>query len=252
MTELGTLDIRHINKRFQVAGDAFAAIDDLSLTVEPGEFLSLLGPSGCGKSTLLRLISGLDSDYGGEILLGSKRISGTSLARGLIFQEHRLFPWLTVEENIALALENSQLSVEEKRASIAGHISLVGLNGFEKAFPRQLSGGMAQRAAIARGLVNRPALLLLDEPFGALDALTRAHMQEELQHIWQAEGITMVLVTHDVDEALYLGDRVVVMAPRPGRIRKTVDVDLPRPRDRTDVAFSRLKAEVLLSLGETG
>ncbi|MEN6541805.1 ABC transporter ATP-binding protein [Parvibaculum sp.] len=250
MTNLGTLDIRNVNKRFQVAGDGFAAIDDLSLTVEPGEFLSLVGPSGCGKSTLLRLISGLDGDYGGEIQLGGTRISGTSLTRGLIFQEHRLFPWLTVEENIALALENSHLSASEKRASIAEHIALVGLNGFEKAYPRQLSGGMAQRAAIARGLVNRPALLLLDEPFGALDALTRAHMQEELQQIWQAEGITMVLVTHDVDEALYLGDRVVVMAPRPGRIAKIVDVDLPRPRDRTDGGFTHLKAEVLEALGE--
>ncbi|MDE1172627.1 MAG: ABC transporter ATP-binding protein [Parvibaculaceae bacterium] len=251
MTELGTLDIRNVKKRFKVAGEAFAAIDDLSLTVEPGEFLSLVGPSGCGKSTLLRLVSGLDGDYGGEILLGGKRVSGTSLRRGLIFQEPRLFPWLNVEGNIALALENATLSAEQKRASIAEHVSLVGLRGFEKAYPRQLSGGMAQRAAIARGLVNRPALLLLDEPFGALDALTRTHMQRELEHIWKTEGITMVLVTHDVDEAIYLGDRVVVMAPRPGRISKIVDVGIGRPRDRASPAFTWLKAEVLEALGET-
>jgi sulfonate transport system ATP-binding protein len=204
-----------------------------------------VGTSGCGKSTLLRLVVGLDEDYKGEILLDGKRVAGTSLDRGIVFQEHRLFPWLTVEQNIRMALLNANLTETEKRRSVREHIALVGLTGFEAAFPHQLSGGMSQRVAIARALVTRPEILLLDEPFGALDALTRAYLQQELHRIWQAEGITMILVTHDVEEAIYLGDRVVVMEPRPGRIRRILPVPLAHPRDRAALAFARVKDDVL-------
>ena len=207
--------------------------------------MSIVGSSGCGKSTLLRLVIGLEGDYQGEILLNGQRIVGTSLNRGIVFQEHRLFPWLTVERNVALGLLNSSLTEGQQRATVREHIELVGLQGFETAYPHQLSGGMSQRVAIARALVNRPDILLLDEPFGALDAMTRAHLQQELHRIWQQEGITMILVTHDVEESVYLGDRVVVMEPRPGRIRRTLPVGLPHPRERTSHAFTAIKDSVL-------
>jgi sulfonate transport system ATP-binding protein len=178
-------------------------------------------------------------------------VTEPSLDRGLVFQEPRLFPWLTVTQNVALGLLNAGLSKAARNRAISEHIALVGLTGFQNAYPHQLSGGMAQRAAIARGLVNRPGVLLLDEPFGALDALTRARLQDELQRIWAAEGITMLLVTHDVEEAVYLGDRVVVMAPGPGRIAATFDVSQPRPRDRTNSALARLRDRVMAALVST-
>ena len=247
MTEAGTLDIRSLHKRYQ----ALPVLDDISLTLRPGEFVSVVGPSGCGKSTLLRLLIGLEADYQGEIRLDGQRIRGTSLDRGIVFQEHRLFPWLTVSQNIGLGLLNAtDRSAQAKRDAVREHIALVGLQGFEDAYPHQLSGGMSQRVAIARALVNRPRVLLLDEPFGALDTLTRTHLQQELQRIWQAEGITAVLVTHDVEEAVYLGDRVVVMQPRPGRIRRILDIPLPRPRDRQSPAFNALKDDVLGEFGK--
>ena len=211
MAHAGTLHIGNLSKRYEVQGEPLPVLDDITLTVDPGEFVSIVGSSGCGKSTLLRLIVGLEDDYQGEVLLDGQRVVGTSLDRGIVFQEHRLFPWLTVEQNIALGLLNATFTDNEKRTSVREHIALVGLEGFETAYPHQLSGGMSQRVAIARALVNRPEVLLLDEPFGALDALTRAHLQQELHRIWQAEGITMILVTHDVEEAIYLGDKVVVM-----------------------------------------
>jgi ABC-type nitrate/sulfonate/bicarbonate transport system ATPase subunit len=249
MAHAGTLHINKLNKQYSVKGEPLKILENISLSIAPGEFVSIVGSSGCGKSTLLRLIIGLEEDYQGEILLDGKRISGTSLDRGIVFQEHRLFPWLTVEKNIGLALENASLTDSEKRRSIQEHIELVGLTGFEKAYPYQLSGGMSQRVAIARGLVNRPEVLLLDEPFGALDAMTKYNLQKELQHIWQEEGITMILVTHDVEEAVYLGDRVVVLEPRPGRIRRIVPVPLRRPRNRTALAFVRIKEDILSEFG---
>src|SRR6185312_11054449 len=178
------------------------------------------------------------------IQIDGKQVRGPSLERGIVFQDHRLFPWLTIEQNVGLGLENSDWTAARKKETIAKHIELVGLVGFERAYPHQLSGGMAQRAAIARALVNQPSILLLDEPFGALDALTRSKLQEELQRIWQAERITSILVTHDVDEAVYLGDRVVVMQPRPGRIRSTFEVPVPHPRDRADPVLKSLSDEV--------
>ncbi|WP_010461319.1 ABC transporter ATP-binding protein [Acidovorax radicis] len=245
MAHAGTLAIRGLNKQYEVKGEALPVLQDIHLTIEPGEFVSIVGSSGCGKSTLLRLVIGLEGDYQGEILLGGQRIVGTSLNRGIVFQEHRLFPWLTVEKNVALGLLNSSLTEGQQRATVREHIELVGLQGFETAYPHQLSGGMSQRVAIARALVNRPDILLLDEPFGALDAMTRAHLQQELHRIWQQEGITMILVTHDVEEAVYLGNKVVVMEPRPGRIRRIVPVDLPHPRERTSFAFTTAKDGVL-------
>jgi sulfonate transport system ATP-binding protein len=245
MAHAGTLHIDHLSKQYEVKGEPLPVLDNITLTVNPGEFVSIVGSSGCGKSTLLRLIVGLEDDYQGEVLLDGQRVVGTSLDRGIVFQEHRLFPWLTVEQNIALGLLNANFTEAEKTQSVREHIALVGLEGFETAYPHQLSGGMSQRVAIARALVNRPEVLLLDEPFGALDALTRAHLQQELHRIWQAEGITMILVTHDVEEAIYLGDKVVVMEPRPGRIRRIVPVSLAHPRDRVGLTFARLKEDVL-------
>jgi sulfonate transport system ATP-binding protein len=245
MAHAGTLHLGGLSKQYRVKGQPLPVLDDITLTVAPGEFVSIVGSSGCGKSTLLRLIVGLEEDYQGEVLLDGQRIVGTSLDRGIVFQEHRLFPWLTVEQNIALSLLNADFTEDEKARSVREHIALVGLAGFETAYPHQLSGGMSQRVAIARALVNRPEVLLLDEPFGALDALTRAHLQQELHRIWQAEGITMILVTHDVEEAVFLGEKVVVMEPRPGRIRRIVPVDLAYPRDRVGAPFSRIKEDVL-------
>ncbi len=240
----GAIEIQTVSKRYVVKKNALEVLDALSLTIEPGEFLSIVGASGCGKSTLLRLLVGLDRDYHGHISVGGDPVTGPSLERGIVFQEHRLFPWLTVHENVGLGLANSTWSSERKRRAVRDHIELVGLSGFEQAYPHQLSGGMAQRAAIARALVNQPSILLLDEPFGALDALTRTKLQEELKSIWQRERITMVLVTHDVEEAVYLGDRVVVMRPRPGRIKKVVPVEVAHPRARNDSRLKFLADEV--------
>ncbi len=252
MANPGHLEVRNVSKVYQVTGRSpVQVLSHVELDVEPGAFVSIVGPSGCGKSTLLRLILGLDSDHGGEILINGHRVQGTSLSRGIVFQDHRLLPWLTLEQNIGLSLENSGGSEVEKRKAVEDHVTLVGLKGFEKAYPHQLSGGMAQRAAIARGLVNKPEILLLDEPLGALDALTRVRLQDELVRIWQIEKTTLILVTHDVEEAVYLSDRVVVMGSNPGRIVEDIRVDLPSPRERTSVEFVGLKARILAAMGET-
>jgi sulfonate transport system ATP-binding protein len=245
------IQIRNVTRQFQVNGGSLTALDDVSLDVAEGEFVTIVGASGCGKSTLLRLGAGLDTTYKGAINHAGRPVDGPSLDRGMVFQEPRLFPWLTIERNIALGLENSGLPKAEKKALVEQHLELVGLTGFAKAYPHQLSGGMAQRAGIARGLVNRPNVLFLDEPFGALDAITKTRLQGELQEIWAKERITMVLVTHDVDEAVYLGDRVVIMSPRPGRIREIVPVELPRPRVRTSAALVQVRNRVLDSLNNT-
>jgi sulfonate transport system ATP-binding protein len=247
----GQLAICHVGKTFRVNGSPLDALEDVDLAIAPGAFITMVGASGCGKSTLLRIIAGLDTDFRGQVLHDGAPVLGPSLDRGIVFQEPRLFPWLTVEQNIGLGLENANFDAIAKRRIIADHNALVGLNGFERAYPRQLSGGMAQRAAIARSLVNRPGILLLDEPFGALDALTRARLQDELQRIWKHERITAVLVTHDVDEAAFLGDRVVVMAPRPGRIARIFEVAVPRPRERKDGALLQLRNEILDALEAT-
>jgi sulfonate transport system ATP-binding protein len=244
MAHAGILSIQALHKHYQVNDMTLPVLQDINLALEPGEFISIVGPSGCGKSTLLRLIIGLDQDYQGDIFLDGQRITGTSLQRGIVFQEPRLFPWLNVEKNIALGLLNSDLNAAQQHQTIREHITLVGLCGFETAYPHQLSGGMAQRVAIARALVNRPAILLLDEPFGALDIVTRAQMQQALYRIWEQERITMILVTHNVEEAVYLGNRVVILEPRPGRIRRIVPVQLAHPRDRLSNTFKAVESSV--------
>lgn len=244
------LKLKDVYKTFTQNGQSLSVLEQFSLTIQPGEFVSIVGTSGCGKSTLLRLIAGLDNQYQGHLSLAGQPILGTSLKRGIVFQEHRLLPWLTVTQNIGLALNNSGLTEKQKKQTVQEHIDLVRLNGFENSYPHQLSGGMAQRVAIARGLVNRPDILLLDEPFGALDAMTRAHLQQELEHIWRTEKITMILVTHDIEEAVFLGNRVVVMEPRPGRIRRVIDVPLPHPRDRHSPELLAIKREALFEFGD--
>ncbi|MEZ2410376.1 ABC transporter ATP-binding protein [Bosea sp. RCC_152_1] len=250
MASPGSLQIRNVSKTYAVERSKLTVLDRVDLDVPAGAFVSIVGPSGCGKSTLLRLIVGLDDAYKGEIFAHGERISGTSLSRGIVFQDHRLLPWLTLEQNIALGLENAGWSSEEKKRAVREHIALVGLSGFEGVYPHQLSGGMAQRAAIARGLVGKPEVLLLDEPLGALDALTRLRLQEELLRIWRAEKVTMVLVTHDVDEAIYLSDRIVVMNANPGRIVREFPVELGEQRDRASLGFVALKRQILDEMGE--
>jgi len=245
----GQLSLRRVSKSYNVDGRTLPVLQDIDIDVASGEFVGLVGASGCGKSTLLRLIIGLDTDYAGEILLEGQKIAGTSLSRSIVFQDHRLLPWLTLEENIGLALENVDLPKAVKRDRVREHIDLVGLAGFEKAYPHQLSGGMAQRAAIARGLVCNPEILLLDEPLGALDALTRMRLQDELLRIWEKQKITMILVTHDVEEAIYLSDKVVVMQSGPGRITRQIKVDLPGSRDRASVPFVALRQRILADMG---
>jgi sulfonate transport system ATP-binding protein len=234
MTKPAALDLRGVSKSFFVDASEVHALANVSFSVAPGEFVSIVGPSGCGKSTLLRLVAGLEFPDAGEVLFDDERVNGPSLRRGIVFQDHRLFPWLTVEANVAVGLLRSTLPKGQQREIARALISLVGLNGFENAYPHQLSGGMAQRASIARSLAARPQILLLDEPLGALDSLTRGQMQAELLRIWQHEAVTMLMVTHDVAEAVFLSDRIVVMDRNPGRLRRIVDVDLAKPRHRLD------------------
>lgn len=245
MTAHSFLSLQGVHKSFVLKDGPLPVLQDISLNIRQGEFISIVGGSGCGKSTLLRLLVGLEEASAGSLQLEGEPIRGTDLARGIVFQDHRLYPWLSVEDNVLLALSNSPLSKAQRQQQVHEHLQLVGLQAFAKAWPSQLSGGMSQRVAIARGLVNRPKILLLDEPFGALDALTRAQLQEELARIWLAEGITTILVTHDVDEAVFLGDRVVVMEPRPGRIRRIVDINLPHPRRRDHLSLVQLRNDIL-------
>ncbi len=223
------------------------ALKDINLTVRKGEFLSIIGPSGCGKTTLLRLIAGLDTPERGKIMLEGTEINMPDPKRGYVFQQGSLFPWLTVEKNIAAGLKARGV-YKENQADVARFIELIGLRGFEKSYPHQISGGMAQRVAVARALINRPIVLLLDEPMGALDAFTRADFQDKLLELWKRDGTTMTLVTHDVDEAIYLSDRIVIMTPRPGQISEILDVHLSRPRKRGDAEFMTLRKNILEKL----
>lgn len=223
------------------------ALKDIRLSVRKGEFLSIIGPSGCGKTTLLRLLVGLDRPQAGRITLEGEEITEPDPRRGYVFQQGSLFPWLTVEKNIASGLKARGV-YRENKGDVGRFIELIGLQGFEKSYPHQISGGMAQRVAIARALINKPAALLLDEPMGALDAFTRADLQDKLLEMWGTDRTTMILVTHDVDEAVYLSDRIVVMTPRPGKISEIIDVELPRPRDRAAEDFTALRGAILEKL----
>ncbi|WP_018393270.1 ABC transporter ATP-binding protein [Bacillus sp. 37MA] len=242
---VSTLEIHQVSKTFKNDHENVHVLENLNISVKKGEFLSIIGPSGCGKSTLLKLIAGLDLDFDGTIVVGDQEVSGPSKDRGFIFQEHRLFPWLNVEKNIA---GNLPLKDPTIRKRVDDLISLIKLNEFEKAYPRQLSGGMLQRVAIGRALLRNPEVLLLDEPFGALDAFTRSHLQEALLEIWERNQTTMVLVTHDIDEAIFLSSKVVVMDAKPGRVKSILAIDLPHPRNRIGKAFQEFRTNILNQL----
>ncbi len=234
------ITVKGLHKYFsQRDSEQMHILDDINFSVKKGEVICIVGSSGCGKSTLLRAICGLDAEHEGTVLIDGIEITKPDKHRGMVFQEHRLFPWLTVEQNVGYALNN--VSREDKKRKVQHYIDLVGLNGFEKSYPRELSGGMAQRAGIARALVNKPSVLFLDEPFGALDAFTKISMQKELKKIQKKSHTTMLLVTHDIDEAVYLADRIIVMSERPGRIRRIVPVDLPKHRDRNSYEFVEIR-----------
>lgn len=237
------IDIK--NKSFQKGQRIVEVLDNVRFDIENGEFATIIGPSGCGKSTLLKIIAGLDTDYEGSVYIGDSVVDKPSVEQGFVFQEHRLFPWLTVEENIAA---NLSLRKPEIRRKVHDLISIVRLNGFEKAYPKELSGGMSQRVAIARALIRKPAVLLLDEPFGALDAFTRQHLQDVLLQIWLETKTTMILVTHDLDESVYLGNKVVVMQSKPGTVRRIIPIDLPFPRQRTGSLFQKTRQTVMKEL----
>jgi ABC-type nitrate/sulfonate/bicarbonate transport system ATPase subunit len=223
------------------------ALEPTTLTLAENDFITILGPSGCGKSTLLRIVAGLDRPTAGRVLLDGREVRGPGADRGMVFQSYTLFPWLTVADNIAFGLRERGMPLGQRRAIVAEYVDKVGLSGFENHYPKQLSGGMQQRTAIARALANGPEILLLDEPFGALDNQTRALMQELLLGIWERERKTVLFVTHDIEEAIFLASRVVVMTARPGRIKADVAIELPRPRHytvKTSPAFSALKARL--------
>jgi len=246
-TEGASLRILDVTKDFPAPDDPGVrnrALDGASLSLAPGELVSLIGPSGCGKSTLLRLIAGLDLPNSGELYVGSEPITGPSAERGLVFQDPNLFPWLTVRRNIQAGLVARGL-LQNKRHEVDELLRLVGLESFARAYPHHLSGGMAQRAALARALINHPKVLLLDEPLGALDAFTRMRMQDEVLRLWQNRRTTILLVTHDIDEAIYMSDRIVIMTPRPGRIERNLDIPVKRPRERNSAEFLKLRGEIL-------
>jgi ABC-type nitrate/sulfonate/bicarbonate transport system ATPase subunit len=240
---MNILAVRGVERRF----DKTLALQATDLDVAQNDFITILGPSGCGKSTLLRIIAGLDQQTAGEVLLDGKRISGPGADRGMVFQSYTLFPWLTVQDNVCFGLRERGMPRPEQLALAKDYLHKVGLKGFENHFPKQLSGGMQQRTALARALANKPRMLLMDEPFGALDHQTRELMQELLLGIWEAERTTVLFVTHDIDEAVFMGSRVMVMSARPGRIKLDRVVPLAHPRHysvKTTPAFMDLKAEL--------
>ena len=241
---MNILTVRGVERRF----DTTLALQATDLAVAQNEFITILGPSGCGKSTLLRIVAGLDRPTAGEVRLDGHRIEGPGADRGMVFQSYTLFPWLTVLDNVCFGLRERGMPRAEQLDLAHGFLAKVGLKGFAGHYPKQLSGGMQQRTALARALANRPRMLLMDEPFGALDHQTRELMQELLLGIWEAERTTVLFVTHDIDEAVFMGSRVLVMSARPGRIKLDRPVDLPHPRHyavKTTPVFSGLKAELM-------
>jgi ABC-type nitrate/sulfonate/bicarbonate transport system ATPase subunit len=239
------LELRGLSKTYERRGQPVHALHHVDFEAQFGEFICVLGVSGCGKSTLLQLIAGLEPASEGEIRLDGTRLDGPHIDTSIVFQEHGLFPWMTVQANIEFNMLARHDAKAERRRKAGELIRLVGLDGFQEKYPHELSGGMRQRVGIARALSTNPRLMLMDEPFAALDAQTRSIMQDELLRVWQADRRTVIFITHNVDEAIYLADRVVVMTPRPGRIRRIIDIDLPRPRDVTSAGFSALLRLVL-------
>jgi sulfonate transport system ATP-binding protein len=240
--------IQSLHKTFVKSQQRTQVLENINLHVKQGEFVTIIGPSGCGKSTLLKLIAGLDREYEGEIAIHNEQVTGPSIKQGFIFQEHRLFPWLTVEKNIAADLSLKDAKVRRRVDEL---IEIVRLKGFERAYPKELSGGMSQRVAIARALLRDPEVLLLDEPFGALDAFTRTHLQDVLLDIWKQKQTTMILVTHDLDESIYLANRVVIMSARPGQVSNMISIDLPYPRKKASAAFQEFRKKVLNEFEKT-
>jgi NitT/TauT family transport system ATP-binding protein len=243
------LEIRNLTKMFSTEEGEMAALEDISIEVTPAEFLCIIGPSGCGKTTLLRMVAGLDHPSSGEIILDGKEVKGPSPDRGMVFQEFSLFPWRTVLKNVEFGLEIKGVGDKARREIAEKYIELVGLQGFENHYPYELSGGMKQRVAIARALATEPSILLMDEPFGSVDAQTRNILQEELLEIWKRTKKTVLFVTHSVDEAVYLADRVAVMSARPGCLIKCLDIDIPRPRKRTSMEVNEFREKLLMLLG---
>jgi NitT/TauT family transport system ATP-binding protein len=245
--EKNKLQANHIHMVFSRDGKSTPVLNDISLTVVEGEFVCLLGPSGCGKSTLLSTMAGFLSPTSGEITIDGEAVHGPDPRRIFVFQERGVFPWLTVEGNIAFGLFH--LPAAERNQRVAHYIKMVGLEGFEKAYPPALSGGMKQRLEVARALAVNPDMLFLDEPFGALDSITRLVMRAELLRIWQAERKTIIFVTHDIDEAVQLADRVVVMSARPATIQQIVNIDIPHPRDISSARYLELRDGIFRQIG---
>ena len=247
MTDYDKIWVRvsHATKKFATRKGEVTALEDVNLEIHDGQFVCLLGPSGCGKTTLLRMIGGLDVPTSGTITIDGKMVDGPSPKMTMVFQEYSLYPWRTIAENVGFGLEMNGVPVEERQAEVMKELKLVGLENFADSYPYELSGGMRQRAAVARALATDPAVMLMDEPFGALDAQTRNKMQRELLNIWQKTGKTILFVTHSVDEAVYLADKVVILTPRPGTVHEIDEMTLPRPRDRTSVEFAQIRKNIL-------
>ena len=246
---VGNVEVKNVTKIFRRSDEeeTLTALDNVNLSIEPGEFVSIVGASGCGKSTLLRIIAGLEKPTIGEVTCDGEHITGTSVKRGLVFQNHALFPWLTVWDNILFGLRSTG-RLKEKKELAEQLLKQVGLENFKKSYPNQLSGGMSQRVALARALTTEPDVLLLDEPLGALDAFTRMNIQDALIDLWKTREKTMILITHDVDEAIYLSRKVIIMSPRPGRVIETLNIDLTYPRNRSDANFTYYRNYILNKL----
>ncbi len=244
MVELPILDVRGVTKIYELNGQKIEALRDANLTVRKGEFVCLIGASGCGKSTLLRIVAGFEPPTSGQALMWDKPVGGPAPDRGMVFQDYGLFPWLTVRQNIGFGPTSRGLPKAEVRETVERFVNMVGLTRFADAFPHQLSGGMKQRVAIARVLANDAEMVLMDEPFGALDAMTRERLQDELLDIWQRTKLTVLFVTHSIEEAIFLADRVVVMEPGPGRIASEHMIDLPRPRDVASPEFNAVRRDL--------
>ncbi len=240
--------VSNLTKIFEGDHGTVIALDNVSTSVREGEFVCILGPSGCGKTTLLRIVGGLETATKGRITIGGQAISGPGPDRAFVFQDYALFPWKTVLENMEFGLHARGVEEGKRRETSSKLVEVLGLTGFENAYPHTLSGGMQQRVSLGRALAVDPEVLLMDEPFGALDAQTRFAMQRELLRIWEIYHKTLLFVTHSIDEALYMGDRIILMSPRPGRIDEEIQVDMPRPRSLTDAKFMELKAHMLDAL----
>lgn len=246
-TQKAMIRFENLRKEFTLSGTTFTALNGVNLDIADGEFVTVVGPSGCGKSTMLNAAAGLLDPSSGRVMVDDREVDGPSTRTGVIFQQYALFPWLTVRKNVEFGLELKKVPAKERRVIVDHYLELVGLTRFADALPKELSGGMKQRCAIARAYAVNPEILLMDEPFGALDALTRVHMQEQLLETWTKERRTVMFVTHDVDESVFLASRVIVMAARPGRIFKEIKIDLPYPRTeemRLSDEFTRLRAQV--------